>query len=239
VPVLGFLSEVVAFPTVIFTGVLALACLYWGIALFGLVDLGALDGAVEATEGITGVADIGGGRAAVAEGPRLLGLGEVPMTISLTLLAFFGWIGSFFGMRLASKLSLPEWLKQAPDSTTGWVVLVLAGAGGVAVTSLAIRPLRPLFRLESAPVRASFLGSSCTVVSSRVDESFGYADVAEGGAGLRVDVRCRPPNPLRSGSVARLESWDAEREVYWVRPVEGPESAEAGRAAGASGSERR
>lgn len=236
---LGFFSEAVAFPTVIFTVVLALACLYWAIALFGFADLDALDGAVEAAEGITGAADVGGGRAAVAEGPRLLGLGEVPMTISLTLLALFGWLCSFAGMRLASRIELPELLQRAPDSTTGLAVLVLALAAGMAITSLAIRPLRPLFRLVGAPERASFVGQSCTITSGRVDEGFGYADVDENAAGLRVDVRCRLPNPLKSGSLARLCRWDAEREVYWVRPVDGPESAEAGRAAAISGSEPR
>ena len=236
---LGFLSEAVAFPTVIFTVVLALACLYWVIALSGFASVDALDGLAEAAEGVTGTADLSGGRAAVAEGPRLLGLGEVPATISLTLLAFFGWLCSFFGMRLVSRLELPELVRRAPDSTTATAVLVLALAAGMAITSLAIRPLRPLFRLVGAPERASFVGQSCTITSGRVDEGFGYADVDEGAAGLRVDVRCRLPNPLKSGSLARLERWDAEREVYWVRPVDGPVNAEAGRAAAISGSEPR
>lgn len=251
---LGFLSEAVAFPTVIFTVLLALALLYWAVALFGLADLDALEGAAEAiegaadalegaadaaegvAEGVTGAADLRGGRGAVAEGPRLLGLGEVPMTISMTLLAFFGWLASFFGMRLASEISLSDVLKVAvPVGLVGFLVLGLALAVGIALTSVAIRPLRPLFRLERAPPRASFVGRTCTVHSGRVDEGFGYADVEDGGAGLRIDVRCRTPNPLKSGSRASLERWDAEHEVYWVEPAEGPPSA----GAEASGSEPR
>jgi hypothetical protein len=225
--VLGFLSELVAFPTVIFTVVLALACLYWAIALTGFVDIGALDGAADAVEGLTGAAEGATGaaeagveRATVLEGPRLLGLGEVPMTISLTLLAFFGLLCSLFGMRLVSRLHLPELVRRAPESTTGIVVLVLAFAAGMVITSVAIKPLRPIFRLVAAPERVSFVGKSCTISSGRVDESFGYADVDEDAAGLRVEVRCPVPNPLKSGSLARLEKWDPEREVYWVGPVE-------------------
>jgi len=224
---LGFLSELVAFPTVIFTVALGLACLYWAIALTGFVDIGGLDGAAdaveslaEAAEGATGTAEAGVERASMLEGPRLLGLGEVPMTISLTLLAFFGWICSFYGMRLVSRIHLPEVIRRAPESTTGVVVLVLACAAAMAITSVAIKPLRPIFRLVSAPERASFVGKRCTISSGRVDESFGFADVDEDAAGLRVDVRCPSPNPLRSGSLARLETWDAEREVYWVQPLE-------------------
>jgi len=233
---LGFLREVIAFPTVIFTVVLALACLYWGLALTGTASIDGLEGAAEAAEGlaeaaegVTAAAEVGGGRAAVLEGPRLLGLGEVPVTISLTLLAFFGWLASFFGMRLVRSLHLPELVRRAPESATGTVVLVLAFAAGMAVTSIAIRPLRPLFRLVSAPSRASFVGKHCTISSGRVDESFGYADVDEIAANLRVDVRCRLPNALRSGSVAEIESWDAEREVYWVRPVGVLSEADGGR----------
>lgn len=227
---LGILGEVVAFPTVIFTGMLGLALLYWAVALLGVVDLDLLDGAADAiggvadaaeglsdaAEGVTGAARVGGGRSSVAQGPRLLGLGEVPMTISLTLLAGFGWLASFFGMRLVRGLELPEVVRDAPDSATGTAVLLLAFATGVAVTSVAIRPLRPVFRLVSAPSRASFVGKRCTIASGRVDETFGYADVDEDAANLRVEVRCRVPNALRAGSIARLESWDAEREVYRV-----------------------
>lgn len=245
---LGILSEAVAFPTVIFTVLLALALLYWAVALLGLVDLGALEGAAQAiegaadalegaadtAEGVTGAAEIGGGRSAVAEGPRLLGLGEVPMTISMTLLSAFGWLASFFGMRLGLGLS-DVWKVAVPAVVVGIAVLGVALVAALALTGLAIRPLRPLFRIQRAPRRASFVGQTCTVHSARVDESFGYADLEGGGAGLRIDVRCPSPNPLKSGSRATLERWDADREVYWVKPARGPASAEAA----ASGSEPR
>jgi hypothetical protein len=142
-------------------------------------------------------------------------------------------------MRLLARLELPEFVARAPESAPGLVVLVLASLGGVAITSVAIRPLRPLFRLVGAPERACFVGKSCRIASGRVDADFGYADVNEDAAGLRVDVRCQPPNPLARGSLARLDSWDAKREVYWIRPVEEPANAEAGLVAGASGSEPR
>lgn len=225
----GFLAEILAFPTVIFTVLLALALVYWAVVLLGLLDIDVLDptGAVEAVDGALESAGGEVGDAAdpdaggIARGLQALGLAQVPLTMSLSILVLFCWVLSFLGMRLLRGVAPATWLQ----ARFGEVALGIA-IGGVAalaafyLTLLALRPLRPVFALHNAPLRRSFVGKVCVVTSSRVDAEFGQAEIDDGGAGLRVDVRCPEANELTRGSKALVYEYDAKREVYNISPAE-------------------
>lgn len=236
-----FLSEILAFPTVVFTGSLALAALYWAVAAVGGVGIDLLDSVSgDAVEGaLDGLDADAGGADGDAHGSALLGLSQVPLTISLSLLSLFGWLVSFFGMRFVKGVS-PTVGVGGPMlvGVVGIGVGIVAAAAGLGLTLIAIRPLRRVFDLVPARGRASFVGSSCTITSGRVDAGFGHADVPDGGSWMRVEVRCAEPNGLKSGDAALLDRWDAANDVYWVTPAAVPAQAEGGGDAPVSGSER-
>ncbi len=258
------LAASLAFPAVLFTGVLALAMIYWLFVILGALDLdllggaedaampdldagidgvakgalegavkgslegaakGALEGAVKgslegAAKGVAeGIADAdgageeGGGLAALF---AALHLNRAPATVVLTLLAAFGWVSSVVGLMTLSPLwaqwGLPPWSLKL-------LLLVLAVAVALPLTSIVVRPLGPFFATRGAKTRSDLLGRECVISTGRVDERFGQATLADGGAGLILDVRCDTPGALRQGDRALLVSWDPEREAFEVEPI--------------------
>jgi len=224
-----FLAEILAFPTVVFTVLLGFVLLYWAIVLLGLLEIDVLDpgGTVESVDGALDAAGGDAGDAGdvdgsgLARGLQAIGLSQVPLTMSLSVLVFFGWALSYLGMRFARGLAPATWIEaRLGEVALGAAIGVVAVLAAFYLTLIAIRPLRPLFVLHNAPLRRSFVGKVCTVTSSRVDGEFGQAEIEDGGAGLRVDVRCREENDLTRGSKALVYHYDAKEEVYHVSPAE-------------------
>ena len=57
------------------------------------------------------------------------------------------------------------------------------------LTSKAIKPLRPLFKNATTETHKHIIGQTAVVRTSRVDETFGEATMADGGAGLILKIR--------------------------------------------------
>jgi len=243
------LAASLTFPSVIFTGVLALAMIYWLFVILGALDLdllggadadvdidldgvvkgglegatkGALEGAVKgslegaakgAAEGMADV-DSDGGLAGLF---AALQLNRAPATVVLTLLATFGWLTSVLVMlNLTSAWAtwgLPGWLLKI-------VLLAVSLVVALVLTSIAVRPLAPLFEGRSAQSRKDLIGRVCVISTGRVNERFGQATLEDGGAGLILDVRCDTPDVLRQGDRALLVSWDDDKDAFVIEPME-------------------
>ncbi|MDC0677388.1 OB-fold-containig protein [Sorangium atrum] len=262
------LAASLAFPAVIFTVLLALALIYWLFVLLGALDLdllggahgdaapdlgglegaakgalegaakGALEGAAKgAAEGLADAADGADGAHGVGSLLAALELHRVPATVTLSLIATFGW----FTSALSTVLVGPLWLGWGlPGWTLGLAVLAGSLVAAVLLTSLAVRPLGPLFVTRHAQSKKDLVGRVCVISTGRVDERFGQATIDEGGASHILDVRCDTPGALRRGDRALLVSWDPDREVFGVEPLDallGPPPPLAER--GASGVEAR
>lgn len=257
------MGALLAFPTVIFTALMALVLLYWLFVIFGALDVdafsakggvldaavakggafdamaakgGALDamaakgGALDAIAAKGEVADglldaatakgglIDGSADAMADGAEgasgllhALNLRRAPVTVTFSLIVFFGWIASYLGMAYLAPLLapvLPAWLLGT---------LALAGAVAVAlpVTSLATRPLEPVFKQRPGKTRRDFVGSVCRIQTGRVDDRLGQATLEDGGAGLIIQVR-GTAGTLARGQQALIIDYDREREAYIV-----------------------
>lgn len=240
------LAASLAFPGVIFAGVIALALIYWAFVILGALDLdllggaedavtpdlgldgaakGALEGAVKgglegakgATEGFNG-GDGGGEHGGLTALFASLDLGRAPATVVLTVLATFAWAGSVLGTMTLDPMwaawGLPRWL-------LGVLLLIVSVAVALPLTSIVVRPLGPLFATRAAKSRNDVIGKVCVISTGRVNERFGQATLADGGAGLILDVRCDTPGALRQGDKALLVSWDQEREAFEVEPLDG------------------
>ncbi|WP_437807120.1 glycine zipper family protein [Sorangium sp. So ce1078] len=236
------LAASLVFPAVIFTVVLALALIYWLFVLVGALDLdllggahgdatpdlGGLEGAAKgALEGAAKGAVEGAAKGAVegaidgADGVGsvlvALDLHRVPATVTLTLIAAFGW----FTSALSTMLAEPLWLGWGlPRWTLGLAVLAGSLVVAVLLTSLAVRPLGPLFVTRHGQSKKDLVGRVCVISTGRVDERFGQAVIDEGGASHILDVRCDTPGALRRGDRALLVSWDPDGEVFSVEPLD-------------------
>ena len=99
-----FLQTCLTFPTLLYSIVLAFCAIYWLLASTGLVDTDAIDGmlAGDAHAHVHVAHDLhhhhgdGGDHATSAGMLARLGLSGVPIMVVLTVLSFFGWLGTYF-----------------------------------------------------------------------------------------------------------------------------------------------
>ncbi len=182
----------------------------------GMVE-GVAEGMAEgAAEGVAEGAADGSTDAVLAGRPGCLGLfaiGEVPISISGTLLLIFAWLFSFGGTALLATIGVGGTV-----AATGLGVVALALSVGV--TSLATRPLRKLFRMAPVTVRRDLVKRICKLTTLHVNEKFGQAEVDDEGAVLLVQVRCRRENDMTRGDRAIIYEYDAGREVFWIAPLD-------------------
>jgi hypothetical protein len=174
----------------------------------GAVD-GALDGATEGTE-----VPVSGG--ALLWLANVLRLGRVPVTVSLSAFALWGWVAGF----------LLTWLFRAYDA--GWmshlvfsvVAMVACVAVSAALTNVSVRPLEPVFRPAPARERASLVGEVCEITTSRVDLKFGQATLQLGTDHLVVQVRCETAGALGRGDSALIVHFDPRHDAFVVEPLQ-------------------
>jgi len=233
-----FLNAILAFPTVLYTILLGVVVCYWLFVLLGALDINLLGHAdvdghghvdlgahghdvhvgghghdVPGHAGHAGHGHDGGDGDADAESPgglggliQSLGLGGVPVTLMLSVLILAAWGFCIGAMRLFGAAA---WAAVAAPVAS----LALA----IPVTGVLIRPLRRLFSTVAAPRHRDFLGKICTITTLRVDARYGQAEVADGGAGLVVQVRSTDPDRLRRGDRALI--FDYKDGVFYVEPV--------------------
>lgn len=213
-----FYQNISSFPTVFFTFFLALTTLYWLVAVLGLISIDILDFDLPEVDGdVPGDLDMGDAtdltNANVLAGLMLrLGLNGVPVTIIISLIALFGWILSYYAVYFSFSF-IPDGLAQY---IAGVPVLLLSLYLAAMMTALVIKPLRPLFKKAHQETEKFVLGQVAVVRTSRVDESFGEAVMADGGAGLILKVRSSSDSHFKKGDKVVLFEYVKETNVYRV-----------------------
>lgn len=204
------------FPTVVFTIALGIAMVYWVFVLIGALDLDLLGGGHVDLD-VAGGHDVGvGGHDVGADGHDVdgggvwhgLGLGAVPITISMSLILLLCWSGSLLAMHYV--VSNATWLR--------WLVVPLLFVLALPITALLIRPLAPVFAVKEGKFNADYIGHSCTINTGTVDENFGQATLEDGGTVLVISVRCDRPGKLARGDTALIIEFDPARQAYVVEP---------------------
>jgi len=214
------------FPTVVFTIVLGVVLVYWLFVLVGALDIDLLGGDVDVDVDVSGAAKgvgelITGG--AKAGGEALhgdldgdvdgglwhgLGLGDVPVTISVSLIVLIAWCASLLGAHYIA-------------GTAGWqhaVVLVVALVIALPIAAVLVRPLAPVFAVKEGKSNADYIGHACTITTGRVDDGFGQATIEDGGSVLVIQVRCDRPGALQRGDKGLIIEFDRARQAYLVEP---------------------
>lgn len=207
------------FPTVVFTIGLGIALVYWVFVLLGALDIDLLGGG-DVSGAAKGIGDVVGGAKAGGEAVKIggdgdggvwsaLGLGVVPITITVSLILLVGWIGSLLLVEYATP-SLGSWVPK--------VTLPLVLIAAVLLTSLLVRPLAPVFAIREGKSNRDYVGHTCTITTGHVDDGFGQATVEDGGTVLVIPVRCDRPGKLARGDRALIIDFDDARQAYVVEP---------------------
>ncbi|TNY37923.1 OB-fold-containig protein [Thermomonospora catenispora] len=203
-----FIGLVFSFPTVLFTFALLVVIGYWAFVALGAADLELLDADTggEAAEGLSGVLGA-------------LRLGDVPVTVALSLLIAFSWFFSLVGAVVLDSFDLSSPLEIA----LGLVALAVAVVLAWLVTCLVVMPLRRALPRTKESSRRDLIGRPCVIRTSRVDATFGQAEVTtEDGSTVIVQVRqdVEDPlaEPLTAGSTALIFDYDEAGEFFRVMP---------------------
>lgn len=234
-----FFQIALSLPTVVFSAILLVLSLYWGLVILGALDLDLaefdLDFDVDADLGIETGVDMGGDIGVDADidvdvdvdvdvdGAAMpstsllitlagaLGLGTVPVTVIVTILTLFAWLVSFVSVFYVTPLV-----------GGGLLVSLLLGVASAALslppTMVIIKPLKHLFSTQEGPEGGrGLVGTVCVVSTSRVDMGFGRAKVADDGAGLILPIRCEDEsNRLTHGSEVVIIDFDSDLNSYMV-----------------------
>jgi hypothetical protein len=182
-----FLNTALTFPTLLYSVLLAFCTVYWLLAATGMVDIDAVDGWLT-TDGDTAEPSVVAGMLAK------LGLSGVPMMLVLTVLAFFGWLATYF-----VHLFLLQHMLDGLRWVAGAITLVAALLPGAIVTSLLLRPLAAVIARLRPPLPPSVLGRAGSVISPHADAASGRARFDDGGAGLILQVRALPGERFSRG----------------------------------------
>src|ERR1700733_9044269 len=169
------------FPTVVFTIGFGITLVYWLFVLLGALDIDILGHGHDVGDGGVDVGghDVGGGHDAGDAGDggdagghdghdgdgdgdghdsgglwRALGLGSVPLTISVSFILLVCWVASLLIMHYA----LPD----AGDWLRG-TMLVAVLVGSMPIAAVLVRPLRPVFRMREGKSNADYVGHLCTI----------------------------------------------------------------------------
>jgi hypothetical protein len=238
-----------SFPSVVFTVLLGVVLVYWTFVMVGVIHIGegsegALEGKLEgATKGLLegavhgleahgdlgdfgDAADLGdagdagdalghteapGGLAALVSA---LHLRSVPATVIISLVVTFSWLVSVVVMQLVTR---------AAPALAGYglsaVVVLVAPVLALPLTSIAARPLAKVFVVRRAPAKSDLIGQTCVVRTGTVNDKFGEATLADGGAGLVLQVRVDVNKQLSRGEQALIIDYDSERETFLVEPM--------------------
>jgi hypothetical protein len=204
-----FLHTTLTLPTLLYSIVLAVCVLYWLLAATGLVDVDGPDGLLVGDG--DGDADASGMAAMLAK----LGLSGMPVMIVLTVLAFVGWLGTYF-VQLLVLQHLPTTLRVP----IGLGVAVAMLVPGVFLTSLLLRPLSRLLLRLRPPVEPSILGRVAIVSTPSVDAGYGQATMDDGGAGLVLQIRDPDPARFKRGDRVVLIEYLDGQHAYRVMSEE-------------------
>lgn len=217
-----FLNIILSMPTVVYTVLMGIMALYWVTVIMGAVDIDLfdLDADLDADMDLDLDADVDVdgvlGRAGVIVSLlSALGLIGIPLTISLSIFVLFNWALTFL---IAYSLGAAT----EPLSTLfGVGVMGASLVASTLLTSIAARPLRPLFRSKAgAKAGRALVGMTVKVTSGSVTDSFGRAEGTLEDATINFSIRCETENSLSKGDEALVIGYDEDAHIYFVEPLD-------------------
>lgn len=198
-----FFQNSLAFPSIIFSGLLIIISFYWLCAAFGLLDIDLFNIDSELDVDATGFAGW----------LTKLGLAGIPVTIILTIFILIGWFISYFTnywIISAIEIGFIHYL-------TGFVALIIISFISLNLTAVCLKPVRKKLVSRNKPKSVhQLVGKLAIVRSANVTEYKGEAVLEDGGAGLILQIRAPEQENIKRGDSVVIISYDALTHSYQV-----------------------
>ncbi|QEZ93451.1 OB-fold-containig protein [Proteus sp. CD3] len=198
-----FFQNSLAFPSIIFSGLLIIISFYWLCAAFGLLDIDLFNIDSELDVDATGFAGW----------LTKLGLAGIPVTIILTIFILIGWFISYF---------TNYWIISAIETgfihyLAGFVALIIISFISLNLTAVCLKPVRKKLVSRNKPKSVhQLVGKLAVVRSANVTENKGEAVLEDGGAGLILQIRAPEQENIKRGDSVVIISFDALTHSYQV-----------------------
>lgn len=211
----NFIEGCFSWPSYPATLLLLLICGYWVLVVVGALDLDFLD--IDFDFDLD--ADVDASVLQFGFVPmKWLNLGSVPTMLWGSVFALAAWTTS----RLINS--------PVPHGSFDWMSdgqAILRDVGiAMLITKGVTQPLVGKFDVVEPNKAETLIGSTCTVTTSEVTDSFGEAEFKTDASPLRLTVRVenehRAENePLAKGDQALIVAFDSEKNTYLVKRANG------------------
>lgn len=202
-----FLDIILAFPTVLFTVLMAISFMMLILTVVAGVGADTFDLDVD----FSGAEDAG---FSIFEILSSFGVGRVPMSIFAAVYFFTAWALSYFLVAILSGV-------MAVNILVGFGMLVVVTLVAFPISALFLAPLTALLESDQGATSGDgLIGEVCTIHSGRVDADFGRARRFVDGTELVLNVRCSHENDLSRGDEALIIDFDEASNTYTVESVE-------------------
>ncbi len=136
----------------------------------------------------------------------MLKLRSAPVTVVASLFSLFGWLLTTMTVQAVGS----------PGVLLGLPLLLVVSIVSLVLTSIAIRPLAPIFASKHAEKADVLVGKIAVVSTGEVTTSFGQATYEGGGQSLTLQIRSDGTSPLARGDRVVLVAWDERLNVFHV-----------------------
>ncbi len=135
------------------------------------------------------------------------------------LLVILGALICWLMTSLVTSLIFPHIYSPQVRLIAGIGLIGVVVAISIPITARLIRPMRSFFHTHGAVKKGSFTGRDCVVKTLKVTESFGQAEIADGEAGILIDIVATTPNEITKGDTVVLVEYDDDKDVYFVAKI--------------------
>ena len=187
-----------------FTGLLSLTIIYWLSVILGALDIEVFEIDL----------DLDGADGFGASLLSFFKVGSVPISILISLLALFSWVGSV----LVNDVFNPS--GGLFPGAIFWVPIFI---GGAFVTKVAVSPFRGFFKsLQSGGQSYSdYKGKLGKVFTTKLGQGFGQIEIEGEGSPVRLQAILEDENLARGDQVLVVDH-DRKKNVYIVVPYDDP-----------------
>ena len=209
-----FLTSVLMYPTVIFSGLMILVLMFWMVAMLGAIDIEILD--IDADFDGDADLDVDGGGGLI----DAFGFAGMPISIAISTIILFGWIVCL----VLNAYAMPSVSEVLPKGASRVVVFLASAVLAVVLAAIALRPVRKVFTGHKAVSKHALTGRNCRITSMTVTAEQGQGEIEDGGAGIVAQLRCAQFNTLELHSRAIVVGYDAEQDAFTIEPLDEPDA---------------